>query len=52
MVGSGVVVRMQEQALLSRDAGSAVVGGKFRFGKVAVAVWEFLMRVKRCSFGF
>lgn len=48
VVGSGVVVRMQEQTLLSRDAGNAVVGGRFRFARVAVAVWVFLMRVTRC----
>ena len=47
-----MVVRIQEQALLSRGAGKAVVAGRFRFARVAVAVLASLMRVTRWSAGF
>lgn len=47
-----MVVRIQEQALLSRGGGKAVVAGRFRFARVAVAVLLSLMRVIRYSVGF
>ena len=47
-----MALRIQEQALLSRGAGKAVVAGRFRFARVAVAVLPSLMRVIRCSISF
>lgn len=37
-IGEGVVERMQEQALLSRDAGYAVVAGRSRLALATVTV--------------
>lgn len=46
VVGVGVAVRMQEQALLSREGGKAVVAGKSRLaGAAAVTVLIFLISI-------